>query len=57
MKTYDVVIIGGGIGGLMCAYRLCEENPALKIVILERGKSLEERSCPILAGKVNKCVK
>ncbi len=57
MKTYDVVIIGGGIGGVMCAYRLSEENPALKIVILERGKSLEERSCPILAGKVNKCVK
>lgn len=57
MKTYDVVIIGGGIGGLMCAYRLSEEDPALKIVILERGKSLEERSCPILAGKVNKCVK
>ena len=57
MKTYDVVIIGGGIGGLMCAYRLSEEDPALKIVIFERGKSLEERSCPILAGKVNKCVK
>ena len=28
--TYDIVIIGGGIGGLMAAYRLTKENPDLK---------------------------
>lgn len=57
MEKYDVVIIGGGIGGLMCAYRLVEKKENLSVLILERGKSLEERSCPILAGKVKKCVK
>ena len=57
MEKYDVVIIGGGIGGLMCAYRLVEKKSDLSVLILERGKSLEERSCPILAGKVKKCVK
>lgn len=56
-NKYDVVIIGGGIGGLMCAYRLVEKKPSLRVLILERGKSLEERSCPILAGKVKKCIK
>ena len=50
--TYDVVIIGGGIGGLMCAYRLMEKSPSLSVLILERGRKLENRSCPILAGKV-----
>ncbi len=54
---YDVVIIGGGIGGLMCAYRLMEKSPSLSVLILERGRKLENRSCPILAGKVEKCIK
>ncbi len=57
LNKYDVIIIGGGIGGLMCAYRLSEKRPDLSVLILERGKCLEERSCPILAGKVSKCVK
>lgn len=57
MEKYDVVIIGGGIGGLMCAYRLSEKKPDLKVLILERGKTLEKRSCPILAGKVKQCIK
>ena len=56
-EIYDVVIIGGGIGGLMCAYRLIQNQSELSVLILERGKSLEERSCPILAGKVKKCIK
>ncbi len=57
MKKYDAVIIGGGIGGLMCAYRLHEKNPTSQILILERGKRLDDRQCPIIAGKVKKCIK
>ena len=56
-KHYDAVIIGGGIGGLMCAYRLSERKPDMKVVILERGKDLENRKCPILTGAVSKCIK
>ena len=53
-KKYDIAIIGGGIGGLMAAYRLKQNAPDTKIVITERGNTLEKRHCP--AGKNSVCV-
>ena len=57
MDRYDVAIIGGGIGGLMCAYRLCTQAPGLSIVLLEKGHDIEKRICPIVAGKTDHCIK
>ncbi|SJZ59216.1 NAD(P)/FAD-dependent oxidoreductase [Anaerorhabdus furcosa] len=56
-QKYDIVIIGGGIGGLMCGYRLIEKDPNLSVLLLERGNALESRQCPIIAKKVNHCIK
>lgn len=50
---YDTVIIGGGIGGLMAAYRLRKKEPNMRIAVTERGNTLENRKCP--AGKNNTC--
>ncbi|MGB4985607.1 MAG: NAD(P)-binding protein [Erysipelotrichaceae bacterium] len=52
----DVVIIGGGIGGLMCAYRLIEKNPKLNITLLEQGNDIIDRHCPIINHQVNSCI-
>lgn len=58
MKSkYDVAIIGGGIGGIMTAYRLIEKNPLLSIALIEKGHDIEKRVCPIVTKKVDKCIK
>ncbi|MCI8501984.1 MAG: FAD-dependent oxidoreductase [Oscillospiraceae bacterium] len=56
-NRYDVAIIGGGIGGIMAAHRLSEKAPALKICILEKGKDLLDRVCPIITKQAKACVK
>lgn len=49
-------IIGGGISGLMAAYRLsC--NPSNHITIYEKGSPIEKRKCPILTKQVETCIK
>ena len=57
MKQYDVVIIGGGIGGMMCAHRLIEKDSNLSILLIERGHALANRKCPIIQKKVEHCIK
>ena len=51
---YDAVIVGGGIGGLMAAYRFVQAGK--RILLLEKGADLRDRQCPIVTGKVQKCV-
>ena len=33
----DVIIIGGGLAGLWCAYELLQKNPSLQLLILDSG--------------------
>ena len=37
--SFDIVIIGGGAAGFFAAINIAEQNPNLKIAILERGKT------------------
>lgn len=40
MTKADIIIIGGGAAGFFTAINAAEANPALKIIILERGKEV-----------------
>tara|TARA_R100000306_G_scaffold12238_1_gene14538 strand:+ start:9939 stop:11162 length:1224 start_codon:yes stop_codon:yes gene_type:complete len=40
LKKADVIIIGGGAAGFFTAINAAEQNPDLKIIILERGKEV-----------------
>ena len=52
--NYDIAIVGGGIGGLMAAFRAKKNSPDSKIIIIEKGFTLEKRHCP--AGHNKKCI-
>ena len=54
---YDVIIIGAGPGGIFTAYELMKEKPALKVAVLELGRPLAQRKCPIDGKKVKSCVR
>ncbi|WP_027138407.1 BaiN/RdsA family NAD(P)/FAD-dependent oxidoreductase [Gaetbulibacter saemankumensis] len=38
MKQYDVIIVGGGAAGFFAAINIAEQNPDLKVAILEKAK-------------------
>lgn len=45
-NQYDVIIIGAGPGGIFCAYELLDKKPDLKVLMIEKGRSIEKRTCP-----------
>ncbi len=39
-SKYDIIIVGGGAAGFFTAINIVENNPELKVAILERGKEV-----------------
>ncbi len=51
---WDVIIIGAGPAGIFTAYEGIRLNPNMKILMIEKGAAVENRSCP--KSKTHKCV-
>lgn len=54
-KKYDLIIIGAGPSGIFLAYELLKLGSNKKILMIEQGKKVEDRFCPI--EKTGKCIK
>ena len=52
MEKFDVIIVGGGPAGLFAALELADSR--LKVLLLEKGKDIDRRLCPI-KGKEGVC--
>ena len=50
---YDVTIIGAGVSSIFLAYSLVKSNK--KVLILDKGKALGARHCPLDEGKACNC--
>lgn len=55
-KSYDVIIIGAGLSGIFAAYEIAKQRPDLKLALLEQGRAVKDRVCPIVSGKVKQCI-
>lgn len=46
MKKYDVIIVGAGPAGIFAALELTKDNKGLKVLIVEKGRDIDQRQSP-----------
>jgi len=51
---YDLIIVGAGPAGIFTALELIRQKKNKKILIIEKGKSVEDRKCP--KAQVGHCI-
>ena len=56
MKKYDIVVVGAGASGAFLAYELTKLKTNKKVLIIDGGRKVANRTCPITEGKVDHCI-
>lgn len=54
-KEYDLIVVGMGPSAIFLGYELIQKNKAKNILLIDEGKPVEKRYCPV--EKVGKCLK
>jgi len=55
INKYDVIIVGAGPAGIFASYEFTKLNPELKVLLLDKGQDIYNRSCPIHKGLLTEC--
>ena len=55
MNKYDVIVVGMGPSSAFFAYEMIKLDKSKKILLIDQGKEVENRNCPI--EKTGKCIK
>jgi len=55
-NSYDTIIIGCGTAGIYAGYELDKLMPGMSILMLEQGRDIYHRFCPIVENKVPSCI-
>lgn len=53
MKKFDVIIIGAGPSGIFAALELLKANKKLSILMIEKGKDIDKRACPVKVKNIS----
>lgn len=54
-KEYDVILVGAGPAGIFASYELMLKGSNLKVLLIEKGRDIYHRHCPIKNKLVKKC--
>ena len=55
MKKYDIIVVGMGPSSVFFAYEYLKLNKTKNIILIDQGKQVEKRNCPI--EQIGKCIK
>ena len=47
MKNYDIIVVGAGPSAVFLAYEMVAQKSDKKILLVEQGRSVDKRVCPI----------
>jgi len=55
--VYDVIVVGAGPMGYFSCLELVKNNPKLKVLLVDKGRDIYTRKCPIMEKKITTCPK
>lgn len=57
MQNYDIIIAGAGAAGVFLSYEMTKLGTAAKVLMIDKGREVAGRNCPIKMGKTDRCLR